>query len=130
LNRPAPEFAFTDLAGTRFDSQAAKGKPAVITFWGIWCPPCIAELPAIEEFQRRHPAANTLVVEIGDKRDKVKAFLAAHKPNVLHLAAKADWPQEFGVAASPISIVIDRFGQIQFVHAGLLANVEAMLGRI
>lgn len=29
-----------------------------------------------------------------------------------------------------MSIVIGRFGQIQFVHAGLLTDVEAILGRI
>jgi thiol-disulfide isomerase/thioredoxin len=129
LNRPAPEFAFTDLAGNRLDNQVARGKPTVITFWGIWCPPCVAELPAIEQFQKLHPAANTVAVEIGDKPDKIKAFLAALNLNALHVAAQAGWPKEFGVAATPMTIVIDRIGQIQFVHAGLLPNVEAILGK-
>jgi thiol-disulfide isomerase/thioredoxin len=129
LNRPAPEFAFTDLAGKRLDNQAAKGKPAVITFWGIWCPPCIAELPAMEEFQKHHPAANMLAVEIGDKPDKVKAFLAKRKLSALRVSAGAAWPEDFGAAAAPMTVVIDRFGQIQFVHSGLLANVEAILGK-
>ncbi len=129
VNRPAPKFAFTDLSGRRLDNQNAKGKPTVITFWGIWCAPCIAELPAIEEFQRQHRAANTLAVEIGDKPDKIKAFLAAHKLKALHAAAQANWPEGFGIAATPMSLVMDRFGQIQFVHAGLLTNVEAILGK-
>jgi thiol-disulfide isomerase/thioredoxin len=129
LNRPAPQFAFTDLAGKRIDNQAAQGKPAVITFWGIWCPPCIAELPAIADFQKRHPAANLLAVEIGDQPEKVKAFLAARNLTPLHTAVQSDWPENFGVAAAPMSVVLDRFGQIQFVHAGLLADVEAILGK-
>jgi thiol-disulfide isomerase/thioredoxin len=129
LNRPAPEFAFIDLAGKRLDNQATKGKPAVITFWGIWCPPCIAELPGMEEFQKRHPAANMLAVEIGDKPDKVKTFLAERKLSALHVSAGAEWPEDFGAAAAPMTVVIDRFGQIQFVHSGLLANVEAILGK-
>jgi thiol-disulfide isomerase/thioredoxin/tetratricopeptide (TPR) repeat protein len=129
LNRPAPEFAFTDLNGRRLDNRTAKGKPPVITFWGIWCAPCVAELPAIQEFQTRHPDTNVLAVEIGDKPDKIKAFLTAHNLNVLRVAAEADWPKEFGAPTSPMSVVIDRFGQIQFVHVGLLTNVEAILGK-
>jgi thiol-disulfide isomerase/thioredoxin len=129
LNRAAPEFAFTDLAGKRVDNQSAKGKPAVITFWGIWCQPCIAELPAIAEFQSRHPAANLLAVEVGDKPEKVKAFLAERNLKGLNVAVDPDWPEKFGVAAAPMSVVMDRFGQIQFVHAGRLADVEAILGK-
>jgi len=33
FNRPAPKFSFTDLHGKPFDNQAAKGKPALLTFW-------------------------------------------------------------------------------------------------
>jgi hypothetical protein len=33
FNRPAPKFSFTDLDGKPFDNQAAKGKPALLTFW-------------------------------------------------------------------------------------------------
>jgi len=33
FNRPAPKFSFTDLKGKPFDNQAAKGKPALLTFW-------------------------------------------------------------------------------------------------
>jgi hypothetical protein len=83
----------------------------------------------MEEFQKRHPAANMLAVEIGDKPDKVKAFLAERKLSALHVSAGAEWPEDFGAAAAPMTVVIDRFGQIQFVHSGLLANVEAILGK-
>jgi thiol-disulfide isomerase/thioredoxin len=129
LNRPAPDFAFTDLSGKRFDNESGKGKPTVITFWGIWCAPCIAELPGIAKFQIQHPEANALAVEIGNKPDDVKAFLAAHKLTALHVATRRDWPEEFGLTGAPTTIVLDRFGQIQFLHAGRLANVEAILGK-
>jgi len=129
VNRPAPEFAFTDLAGKRFNNDTLKGKPAVLTFWGIWCSPCVAELPALTEFETHHPEANMLAVEIGNKPAEINAFLATHKLAGLHVASSADWPEGFGAPQSPTSIVLDRFGQIQFVHAGLLPDVEAVLGK-
>ena len=129
MNRPTPEFAFTDLGGKRFDNQAAKGKPTILTFWGVWCGPCIAEMPAMQEFQRRHPEVNVLAVEVGSKPEEVKTFLSTHKLEGLRVAVCQDFPKEFGGGAFPNTLVVDRFGQIQFVHAGQLPDVGAILGK-
>ncbi len=129
MNRPAPEFAFVDLAGKRFDNHDAKGKPAILTFWGVWCAACVTELPALQEFQKRHPGANLLAVEIGNTPQEVKSFLSSHNLDALRVAVRQDMPLEFGLSAYPNTLVIDRFGQIQFVHAGLLSNFGAILGK-
>lgn len=129
VDRPAPKFAFTDLAGKRFHDQAAKGKPTVLTFWAVWCAPCVAELPALQEFQKQHPGANLLAVEIGNKPEEVKSFLSTHNLDTLRVAVEQHMPLEFGASAFPNTFVIDRFGQIQFVHAGRLPDVGAILGK-
>jgi len=129
MTRPAPEFAFTDLAGKPFDNRTVKGKPAILTFWAFWCAPCVAELSALEKFQQEHPDANLLAVEIGHKPEEVAAFLKAHNLKALHVAATAGMPRELGVVAVPAAIVIDRYGQIQFVHIGQLADAGAILGK-
>jgi thiol-disulfide isomerase/thioredoxin len=129
INRPAPKFAFADLVGKRFDNQAAKGKPTVLTFWSIWCAPCVAELPALQEFQKQHPSANLLALAVGNKPEEVKSFLSTRNLNTLRVALSDKWPQEFGASAFPTTIVMDRFGQIQFVHVGQLADVGAILGK-
>lgn len=129
MNRKAPEFAFTDLAGKQFNNQAAKGKPAILTFWSVWCGVCVAELPALQEFQKQHPEANVLAVELGHTPEEVKSLLSAHKLNTLRVAVSKDTPPEFGISWYPNMQVMDRFGQIQFVHSGGVANVEAILGK-
>ncbi len=129
MNRPAPEFAFTDLAGKRFDNQAATGKLSVMTFWSLWCAPCVAEMPAMQEFQRQHPEVTLLAVEVGNKPEEVKAFLSTHKLEGLRVAVCQDFPKEFGGGVFPYTLVVDRFGQIQFVHAGQLTDVGAILGK-
>lgn len=129
MNRPAPAFAFDDLAGKRFDDQGARGKPTILTFWGVWCAACVAELPALQGFQKQHPGANLLAVEIGNTPEEVKSFLSAHNLNTLRVAVRQEMPVEFGLSAYPNTMVIDRFGQIQFVHAGQLPDVGAILGK-
>jgi thiol-disulfide isomerase/thioredoxin len=129
LDRPAPKFAFTDLAGNRFDNEAAQGKPTVLSFWSVWCAPCVPELPAIQDFQRQHPDVNLLAVAIGIKPEDVKAYLSSHKLNTLRVAIRNGWPEEFGVNQVPTTVVMDRSGRVQFVHVGQLSNVAAILDK-
>jgi hypothetical protein len=86
-------------------------------------------LPALEEFQKLHPGANFLAVDIAGKTEEAVSFLAAHNLKTLRVAVTSGWPQEFGVIGTPATVVIDRFGQIQFVHAGQLPDVGAILGK-
>lgn len=129
LDRPAPEFAFTDLTGKTFDNRAAQGKPTVLSFWSVWCTVCVPELPTLQDFQRQHSDLNFLSVAVGNKPEDVRALLSSHKLNALRVAVRSDWPQEFGVSELPTTIVMDRFGHIQFVHVGQLSDVAAILDK-
>jgi thiol-disulfide isomerase/thioredoxin len=50
-----PNFTWTDPKTNQTISLAAlKGKPVWINFWGTWCPPCRAEMPAMEKVYSKH----------------------------------------------------------------------------
>lgn len=76
-----------------------------------------------------HPGASYLAVDVAGNTKDAVSFLAAHHLEALRVAVSNGWPQEFGVIGSPATVVIDRFGQIQFVHAGQLSDVEGILGK-
>ena len=86
-------------------------------------------MTALEKFQKLHTGANFLAVDIAGKTEEAKAFLAAHHLESLRVAVRDGWPQEFGMIGTPATVVIDRFGQMQYVHAGQLPDVAAILGK-
>jgi thiol-disulfide isomerase/thioredoxin len=46
-----PEFGFTDAEGSPRSVADFAGQGLVINLWATWCPPCIAEMPALDRAQ-------------------------------------------------------------------------------
>jgi thiol-disulfide isomerase/thioredoxin len=54
-----------------------RGKPLVLNFWATWCPPCIKEMPQIDQFHRTFSARGWAVVGLAvDTVAPVREFLA------------------------------------------------------
>jgi len=51
----APDMPMSSIDGTTIRLVDLRGKMVLINFWATWCPPCLAEIPALTELQRRYP---------------------------------------------------------------------------
>ncbi len=100
---------------------APSDQPRVVNFWATWCPPCIAELPAIEHFASTHPNVDVILVNTDMpqfRQTKVKSFLDARHIVASHNAA-VDIPDQAAMLAAvvpdwpnaiPYTVVIDADG--------------------
>ena len=50
------EWNITSLMGEKVALQFPTDKPVFINFWATWCPPCIAELPALQRLYNQYGA--------------------------------------------------------------------------
>lgn len=68
---------FPGLAGQPAVEMAAfKGKPLLLNFWATWCPPCVEELPMLNQFYQAQRAKGWTVLGLAvDKEEAVTRFL-------------------------------------------------------
>jgi thiol-disulfide isomerase/thioredoxin len=53
-----------------------RGRPLLINFWATWCPPCIEELPLINDFYLKNKSNGWQVLGLAvDKPSSVQSFL-------------------------------------------------------
>ncbi|MGK0674396.1 MAG: TlpA disulfide reductase family protein [Halothiobacillaceae bacterium] len=116
-----PALALPGLDGAGHDLAALRGKVVLVNFWASWCPPCVHEMPSMQQlWQDLHgQGLEILAVNLGEKEPTVRDFVARHRLGFsilldpARMAAKA-WQ----VYAYPTSFLIDRQGRIRLAVAG------------
>src|SRR5215831_14583902 len=80
--RDAPVFDIVDLDGTRFDSKSLRGKVIVMDFWFTGCPPCVEEIPKLNELADQFKEKNVVfIAPTWDDESTLQAFLKEHPFN-------------------------------------------------
>ena len=128
--RDAPvRFAGTTLDGEAFDVRDYRGEVVVVNVWGSWCPPCIAEAPALQKVWTQTRDRGVQFVGI-DTQDNAAAARAHERrfgvtyPSIdddggrVLLGLRGTLPPR----AIPSTIVLDRSGR---VAARVLGQVDA-----
>ncbi len=118
LGEAAPEVSATTFDGGQFDLARLRGHVVVINFWATWCPPCRAEMPALDAaYARLHGQGLEMIGLSADKpRDEDKARKAmAGFGYPAAMAARAHMPGLPVPAALPETLVVDRSGALRAV---------------
>ncbi len=48
------QLELTYLDGTPFDTSVFLGKPVFLNIWATWCPPCVTEMPILDELAKEY----------------------------------------------------------------------------
>ncbi|RZL50193.1 TlpA disulfide reductase family protein [Pedobacter sp. Leaf250] len=117
-------FKVTDMNGNKFDFRTAKDKVLVLNFWFIKCPPCVDEIPQLNELvaaYKDNPNVVFLAIALDEKYD-IKNFLKINPYHYNIVDGGRYLANKFGVAAYPTHAVIDRNSKVKFGTVGLAPN--------
>jgi thiol-disulfide isomerase/thioredoxin len=74
--QPLPPLVGTDLNGKAWDLAQLKGRAVLINFWGVWCPPCLEEMPALQTAAEvADPQLQFLTVNVRDPMSRLRRYL-------------------------------------------------------
>jgi len=118
---PAPEFSLALLDGSQIALRDLRGQVVVLNFWASWCDPCRREARDLqqvwEQYQDRGVAF--LGVTFHDAKDASQAFVERFGLTYANgIDERGRISQAYGVVAVPETFIIDRDGDIAFVHVG------------
>jgi peroxiredoxin len=125
----APDFTLQDLSGKKVHLADLKGRVVLLEFWATWCPPCRAEIPAMERLHAQYGSKGLTVLAIALDEggwDGVKAFAAERKISYTVLRGSDDVSSKYMVRLIPSTFLIDKEGNIrkQFMGGGSDTSVE------
>ncbi len=129
----APNFTLTSTQGESFTLAELKGKVVLVNFWATWCPPCRAEMPALDAAYRAHKDAGFVVLAVDqmESADIVNAFGAKYNLSFpLLLDGDGAINRQYLVSALPTSFFVDRRGVIRDMMIGGSMSREFIEGKI
>ncbi|WP_083256976.1 TlpA family protein disulfide reductase [Arcticibacter eurypsychrophilus] len=117
----SPEVLFTDEKGNRIRLSEQRGKVVFINFWATWCPPCIAEMPGINNLYEKYKDNKKvlfLLVDVDSKMKKSAAFMKRKEFNLPVYIPASEMPSEYFSGSMPTTVILDKSGNIAFHHVG------------
>ena len=124
------ESRFERPEGGEFVLADFRGKPLALNFWATWCPPCVTELPLLDNFHREQGAAGWTVLALAvDSPTPVREFLRK-RPLAMPVGLAGLDGVEFGRSLGnaqgglPFTVVLDRRGEVRRRHLGALKEAD------
>ncbi len=135
----APDFSLTTLDGATVTLSELRGQVVLLNIWASWCPPCRAEMPAMQRVWEEYREQGLVVLAVNStSQDTVADAQAFVAKNGLTFPIPLDMSGEvtrlYRVSSLPTSFFIGADGVIREVVIGgpmaealLLSRVEQII---
>ena len=106
--------------GVTINMQQFKNKVVFINFWATWCPPCVAELPYIDDLNSKFENNSNVVIitVVNESFDKVNSFMIKRNFSFDVFQNRSGLPLLLNKSSIPTTFVIDKEGQLVLEKTG------------
>lgn len=116
----APDFTLTDINGSPVRLSSLRGKPVMLNFWSISCPPCRYEMPEIEAaYQKYRGQAAFIGIAPSDSATDVRDFVRTRGYSWTFVTDPTNAVSfDYQVMYFPTTYFIDADGRVSSVIVG------------
>lgn len=119
----APDFTLSTPTGETYTLSELRGQAVLVNLWATWCPPCRAEMPAIEKMYQEYKDQGFIVLAVDmtyqDNPLNVVPFIQEYNLTLpILLEETGDVAALYQLRSLPSSYFIDRAGIIREVVIG------------
>ncbi len=124
----APDFTLAKLDGGNLRLEEYRGQVVLLNFWASWCGPCRQEMPVLDQLHQRYEDTGFAVLGVNVEGEVAPAQKIVDKTNVTFpvlIDTKQQVSELYNLEAMPSTVVIDRDGNIRYIHLGYKPGDEA-----
>ncbi len=135
----APDFSLDTPAGKELSLYQLRGQAVLVNIWATWCPPCRAEMPAIQKYYLQYKDQGLVVLGVNstvqDSPLEIVPFVNEYNLTFpILLDETGQLGSKYDLRSLPSSFFINRDGTIANVVIGgpmsdalLRTNIEEIL---
>jgi thiol-disulfide isomerase/thioredoxin len=118
------QMQFPKPDGSELATASLRGQPLLLNFWGTWCPPCIKEMPELDQFAREFAPQGWRVLGLAVDNPKAVREYLARSPVSYTIALAgfegAELATKLGNTQSglPFTVAFDKAGVVRQRKAG------------
>ncbi len=98
-----------------------EGKIVFLNFWATWCPPCLAEMPSINQLHQQFASDEEVVfllIDADGNFTKSQAYLDRKKYKMPIYSLASSIPKEIFNGSLPTTLVFDKKGRVAYNGVG------------
>lgn len=112
------DWDLIDLDGIHSNLIESKGEVILINLWATWCPPCIAEMPAIQDLYDDYKDKIDFYLISNEDSEIITNFMQEKGFNMPIYGALSHPPSIFDSNSLPTTYVVDKEGKVVVKEIG------------
>ena len=118
LNCEMPNDSFINIKEIKKKIHDYKGRPTVINFWYLHCPPCINEIPSFTALSKKYGNKINVLAISQDKKADIQSFLTKHTFDAEIVSDSENFINKYNLGSGyPFTLLLNKEGKIIFVKS-------------
>ena len=118
LTTPDYLWQLKDENGQTYQLKDFEDKPLFINFWATWCPPCIAEMPAIERLYKEYGDRVHFLLVSYENQSITGEFLKKKSLDIKTYQVMSKEPEVLVSSSIPVTFIVNKKGELVVKKTG------------